>query len=141
MPPTGVTVDYAGLHAFRLAIRRFLAFSENAAREIGIDPQQHQLLLSIRALGGESGLTIGEAAESLLLRHHSTVELADRAIRNDLVTRNRDEADRRVVRLALSAKGEAVLRELSEHHVRELRAAGPALVSLLASILDSGSEE
>lgn len=139
MPQAVIPVDYASLHDFRFAIRRFLAFSEDAARAIGIDPQQHQLLLSIRASDHESGLTIGEAADSLLLRHHSTVELVDRAIRNDLVTRTRDSDDRRVVRLGLSPRGESVLRELSQHHVRELRAAGPALVNLLASILNSGS--
>lgn len=137
MPAASPSVDYTGLHDFRVAIRRFLAFSEEAARAHGIDPQQHQLLLAIRASSDNDGLTIGEAADSLMLRHHSTGELVDRAIRNDLVTRTRDKLDRRVVRLGLSKHGEAILRELSEHHVRELRAAGPALVDVLASILES----
>ncbi len=131
-------VDYAGLHEFRYAIRRFLSFSEHAAREAGVDPQQHQLLLAIKARGDANGLTIGEAADRLLLRHHSMVELVDRAIRNGLVTRHRDDLDRRVVRLQLSARGEALLRELTEHHVRELRSAGPALVTALQSVLATG---
>lgn len=131
-------VDYAGLHEFRYAIRRFLSFSEHAAREAGVDPQQHQLLLAVKALGGSDGLTIGEAADRLLLRHHSMVELVDRAIRSGLVTRHRDELDRRVVRLQLSAKGEALLRELTAHHLRELRSAGPALVANLQSVLATG---
>lgn len=130
-------VDYRGLHEFRYAIRRFLAFSEHAARDAGVDPQQHQLLLVIQALGGEDGLTISEAADRLLLRHHSMVELVDRAIRNQLVTRHRDPLDRRVARLQLSPHGEALLRELSQHHLRELRTAGPALVAALQSVLDS----
>jgi DNA-binding MarR family transcriptional regulator len=96
------------------------------------------LLLAVKALGGSDGLTIGEAADRLLLRHHSMVELVDRAIRSGLVTRHRDELDRRVVRLQLSAKGEALLRELTAHHLRELRSAGPALVANLQSVLAAG---
>ena len=132
------TVDYGALHEFRYAIRRFLSFSEHAARDGGVDPQQHQLLLAIKALGGENGLTVGEAADRLMLRHHSMVELVDRAIRNELVTRHRDEHDRRVVRLQLSDHGEALLHELTEHHMRELRTAGPALVKALQSVLTTG---
>ncbi len=133
-----LTVDYEGLHEFRFAIRRFLSFSDHAAREAGVDPQQHQLLLAIKARGGAAGLTIGEAADRLMLRHHSMVELVDRAIRNGLVTRHRDELDRRIVRLQLSPHGEDTLHELSRHHVRELRGAGPALVRALESVLATG---
>ena len=134
-PPS---VDYESLHEFRYAIRGFLAFSEDAARAAGLDPQQHQLILAIKARDTGHGLAIGEVAERLHLRHHSVVELGDRAIKNDLVTRHRDQADRRVVRLSLTPHGEAVLKDLSEHHVRELEAAGPVLVRALESVLGAG---
>ena len=39
--------------------------------------------------------------------------------------------DRREVLLALTSKGEKVLRELSLHHKAELRMQGPALVAAL----------
>jgi hypothetical protein len=42
--------DYRSLAAFRYEIRKFLAFSEGAAREAGIEPQQHQMLLAVRGL-------------------------------------------------------------------------------------------
>ena len=41
--------DYRMLAAFRLALRRFVHFSETAAEAAGLSPQQHQALLAIRA--------------------------------------------------------------------------------------------
>ena len=132
-------VDYAALANFRFAIRGFFAFTERAARSVGLDPQQYQLMLVIKARDGGEGLTIGEAAERMLLRHHTMVELVDRAIRNGLVSRARDTADRRIVRLRLTADGETVLGELSAHHLGELQTVGPRLVDALSSVTRMGS--
>ena len=64
--------DYKAIAAFRAVLRRFLHFSEEAAREAGISPQQHQLLLAIRGFSGEADApTIGDLAEALQIRHHS----------------------------------------------------------------------
>ena len=41
--------DYEILAAFRFELRRFLNFSEQAAKALGMTPQQHQSLLAIRA--------------------------------------------------------------------------------------------
>ena len=64
---------------FRTGLRRFLHWSEEQARAAGLTAAQHQLLLAVR--GHDGGPTIGEVAEQLLLRHHSAVELVDRAER------------------------------------------------------------
>jgi hypothetical protein len=40
--------DFKAMAELRYQIRRFLRFSENAARQAGIEPQQHQLLLAIK---------------------------------------------------------------------------------------------
>ena len=135
-PPS---VDYAALHEFRYVIRGFISISEEAARNAGLDPQQHQLILAIKACDRGDGLTIGEAAHRLHLRHRTMVELVDRAIRNELVTRERDHLDRRVVRLRLTTHGEAVLRDLSAHHTRELETAGPVLVRALGTVIGQAS--
>ena len=70
--------DYQALSDFRYALRRFLAFSSDAAREVGLTPQQHQALLAIMGHPAAVAMTIGMLAERLLLKHHSTVELVDR---------------------------------------------------------------
>jgi DNA-binding MarR family transcriptional regulator len=110
--------DYAELLRFRDALRRFLHWSEGEARRAGLTPAQHQLLLAVRGHGEPP--TIGEVADHLLLRHHSVVELVDRAARAGLLERRPDPDDHRVVRLALTADGEARLAALSAAHLQEL---------------------
>jgi len=113
--------DYRTLATFRHSLRKFLRFSEGAARTEGLTPNQHQLLLAIRGFNGPDAPTIGDAAESLQLQHHSVVELVDRAVEAGLVTRRVDRNDRRRQRLALTAKGARTLAHLSAAHREELR--------------------
>ena len=128
--------DYRSLAEFRHALRRFVAFSERAARSHGLTPAQHQLMLAIRGHDGPSDPAVGELAESLQLRLHSTSELADRAVANDLVTRRVDPGDARRSLLSLTANGHAKLEELSLLHRRELRRFRIELAGLLDELHD-----
>ncbi len=40
--------DYETLAAFRYELRRFLHFSEQVAKSVGLTPQQHQALLALK---------------------------------------------------------------------------------------------
>jgi DNA-binding MarR family transcriptional regulator len=128
--------DYRALDAFRARLRRFLAFSEAQAREVGLTPQQHQLLLAVRA-AGSPGPTIGALAERLLLRHHSTVELVNRLEERKLIRRVQSETDRRRAHVAVTARGEKLLGGLSLTHREELRRAAPDLVAALRALQES----
>ena len=108
------------LLGFRTALRRFLHWSEEQARASGLTPAQHQLLLAVKGHDAPSGPTIGEIAAYLALRHHSAVELVDRAQGAGLVKRSRDRDDHRVIRLFLTASGEEHIRRLSALHLAEL---------------------
>ena len=77
---------------FRYELRRFLHFSEGAAEQAGIHPQQHQLLLQVAGAPEGAVVTIAYAAERLGLRHNSAVELVDRSEHEGLLTRTVDEA-------------------------------------------------
>jgi DNA-binding MarR family transcriptional regulator len=110
--------DFERLLGFRDGLRRFLHWSEQQAKDVGLTGPQHQLLLVIRGHRGDP--SIGDVAEHLLLRHHSAVELVDRAARLGLVDRTPDESDHRVVRLSLTAEGEARLAALATAHLEEL---------------------
>ena len=123
--------DYQSLAELRYQIRCFLFFSEQAARAAGLEPRQHQLMLGLKGLPRNVRPTIGEVAERLQIQHHSAVELVNRLAAAGYVRRVRAGEDRREVLLALSPKGERVLRQLSVHHRAELRSAGPELVKAL----------
>jgi DNA-binding MarR family transcriptional regulator len=133
--------DYRSLADFRFQIRRFLHFSEEAARSAGLEPQQHQCLLTIRALTGSHGPTVGEIAGHLLIRHHSAVGLADRLVEHGLVERVRGDGDRRQVRIRLTAQGENTITRLSSIHRAELLNSGPLLVESLGALLQQLREK
>jgi DNA-binding MarR family transcriptional regulator len=127
--------DYRALAAFRYAIRKFLAFSEEAARAAGIEPQQHQLLLAVKGLPAATRPTIGALAERLCLKHHTTVALVDKLEARGLVARQRNPNDRREVLLELTPSGLSLLGSLSDLHRQQLRNVGPAMVAALSEIL------
>jgi len=131
--------DYAALADFRYQIRRFLHFSEQAARHAGVEPQHHQLMLALRGSGNKNGSRIADLAERLQIQHHSAVELVSRLEEKDLIQRNRGAEDRREVYVSLTPHGERVLRELTLHHREELRSAAPALIAALRRVTGRGS--
>ena len=132
MNTADLTVDeYRALAEFRYQIRRFLQFSAEAAREHGIEPQQHQLMLAVKGLGEGQRPTIRAIAGRLQIQHHSAVELIDRLAEHGAVRREHDEADRREVLIRLTRRGEALLRRLSVVHHEELETAGPVLAKAL----------
>ena len=131
---TAVT-DYASLLEFRTALRRFNHWSEQQAKAVGLTHAQHQLLLAVKGHRGPQEPTIGDVADYLLLRHHSAVELVNRAQAGELIERQRDMSDGRIVRLRLTPKGEECLEKLTALHVAELQQLGP----LLQHVIDGKS--
>ena len=135
MPRAGIAKShYEVLAALRHALRRFLGFSEKAARGAGLTPQQHQALLAIKGFPGRDYVSVGELAESLQLRHHSVVGLVDRLAGRYLLRRGRSQIDRRRAEGRLTVRGEKILERLSAVHLRELRQLGPELHKLIGSI-------
>ena len=124
--------DFENLLAFRTSLRRFLHWSQTQARAVGLTPAQHQLLVAIKGHPGGQDPTISDLAEYLLLRHHSVVELVDRAANAGVVTRRRDAEDGRLTRVALTTDGEARLARLGPAHLDELRNLAPVLDQLVA---------
>ena len=127
--------DYASLAELRYQIRCFLSFSEQAARAAGLEPRQHQLMLSLKGLPQGARPTIGEVAERLQIQHHSAVELVNRLSAAGYVRRHRGGEDRREVLLTLTPRGEKMLCDLSLHHRAELRSTAPALASALSKVV------
>ena len=137
MPPSNADLDplaYQQIEEFRFRLRSFLHFSETAARAAGLEPQQHQALLVIKAAAAETPPTVGHIAARLLLKHHSAVGLVNRLQALGLVARIANPADARQVLVRLTPRGERILRDLSLAHRTELEQTAPALIAILRSV-------
>jgi DNA-binding MarR family transcriptional regulator len=118
---SGITqADLRNLARFRHAVRRLLHAGEEAARQAGLTPHQHQLLLGVAGFTGTGSATISQLAEFLQLRHHSVVGLVDRAQAMGLLRRRPNPQDRRQVYVSLTAAGTRKLQRLADLHRKEL---------------------
>lgn len=135
MPRSVSQSDYQALAEVRYRIRRFINFSEASAREVGLEPQQHQLLLAIRGLGPDVTPTIRCLAERLQIQHNSAVELVRRSVDNGLVSKRVSERDRREVILEIAPKGRRVLEKLAVAHRTELRSMAPVLMGAIGVLV------
>lgn len=125
--------DFRALAAVRAELRAFTYFTEAVVKKVGLTPQQHQLLVALRAR--ENGeMSVGEAAEALFLKPHSVSGLADRLEALGFVRRVKCPADRRSIRLQLTDRGRELMASLSLTHRDELRRIRPLLISLLAQL-------
>jgi len=128
---TPITMQqYRALADFRYELRRFLRQSEQLTRRVGLTPLQYQLLLQIKGYPEQHRATIGEIAERLQAKHHGVVALATRCESLGLIVREASKDDRRVVYLALSAKGDRALSRLASRHQEELRSLQDGFVGL-----------
>lgn len=128
-------INYEALAAFRYEIRRYLNFTELAAREAGIEPQQHQALLAIKGLPRTQKPTVGVLAERLQIRHHSAVELTNRLESRGMIRRSRNKKDLREVLLRLTPKGERFLHRISARNRERLASAGADLIKALTNAI------
>lgn len=126
--------DYLALAEFRYQVRRFVRFSEANAHKAGVPPQQHRLLLAIKGMPPGLMANVGNLAEKLQIQHHSAVELIDRTVAGGLVIRRQHPADRRIVTVHITRRGEQLLQKLSLQNCEELRSAAPMLVKALREL-------
>ena len=133
-------VDFQRLAEFRFQLRRFLHFSNVAAEDAGLRPQQYQLLQCVSGMPDELDPTIAQVAARMLLKHNSAVELVDRTIEQGLLKRVPDPIDHRRILLRVTPQGERVLDSLAAWHLEELEQAGPELIRALRRVLTMKAE-
>lgn len=134
-------VPWRALAAFRHRIRVFLSRSERAARGVGLEPQQHHLLLVVRAAREAGDPTIADLARELLLKHHSVVGLVDRLERRGFVRRHPHTRDRRQVCVQITPVGEGLLDRMTSPLLEEYRTMGPELVRALQAVLRAPAKD
>jgi DNA-binding MarR family transcriptional regulator len=132
--------DFEHLLELRTGLRRFLRWSEQQAKSAGLTPAKHQLLLAVRGHPDPAGPTIGQLADYLVLRHHSTVELVDRAVRDGVVRRTPDPQSKRIMHVTLTPDGLAKLDALAEAHLEELAHLAPTMRTLWQALEQSDGD-
>jgi DNA-binding MarR family transcriptional regulator len=126
--------DYERLLAFRTELRDFLRWSERAAHGVGLTPSLHQLLLAVRGHPVKRPPSIADVAQELHMRHHSAVELSQRAEAGGMLERNRDPVDSRLIHLKLTSRGQDKLEALTREHLTRIQ----ALARVLAGVTGAG---
>ena len=112
--------EFETLADFRYQLRRFLRFSEEAARHHGITHLQYQMLLHLRGFPGREWATVSELAERLQSHHHGVVSLITRCEKLGLVQRREGRNDRREVEVHLLPMGTETVTKVARLHRDEL---------------------
>jgi DNA-binding MarR family transcriptional regulator len=134
-PPIGKS-GLEGLSLFRWQLRRFLRFSEDAARNTGITVLQYQLMLHTQGFPDRDWATISELAERLQAQHHGVVALVTRCEEAGLVRRHHSKDDRRNVEVHLLTKGRRMLEVLAARNHEELNGIAEVMQTLRNSDAD-----
>ncbi len=79
--------------------------------DLGVGATQSYTLLS---LPQEGGLGMNELSEAMGLANSTTTRIVDQLVRKGLVRRKTDDADRRVVKVSLTPKGQELRRTLDK---------------------------
>jgi DNA-binding MarR family transcriptional regulator len=129
--PGLVPDDYDALADFRYLLRKFLRFSKDFLRGAGLNSEQYEALLAIKAFESPNGLTISQLSERLQVKHHSAVNIVDRLVDQKLISRQTGTTDRRRRHVRLTAKGEKMIDELAAAHRKEIRIRSIELIKAL----------
>lgn len=131
---------YRALAEFRYQIRRFVSFSERAARQMGLEPQQHQVLLAIRGLPPPKRPNLPTLAERMCIEVAACETIVGSLIGRGLLRWTANPTDRREQLLTLTPPARALLRKLTVMHRNQMLAVGPTFVQALGAILSSFEE-
>jgi DNA-binding MarR family transcriptional regulator len=97
--------QFAAASALRVALRRFLARTEQITRTHGLTPERYELLLLIK-VAGDGEATVGKLARKLQIGQSAATQLARRVENAGLIERTVSPRDARLHPLRLTAEGE-----------------------------------
>ncbi len=94
--------------------------------EMGLTFPQSMLLLVLRR---EGRISMGELSQGLRVTQSVATRMVDLLLEKGLVERGRDDSDRRLVMVALSAEGANIARQIEEYNQRKMSEALAAVPS------------
>jgi DNA-binding MarR family transcriptional regulator len=114
-----------------------------ALKPAGLSATQYNVLRILRGMG-EAGISCQEIANRMITRDPDLTRLLDRLEKRGLVSRQRQNADRRVVKTFISEKGLALLTELDrpvqEMHLKVLGHLGRERLKQFLELLEMARE-
>ncbi len=117
-------VSYRQFEDIEKSLRKVADLVRQKGREIlthfPITPPQ---FVALQWLNEYGDMTIGELSDRMHLACSTTTDLIDRMEKNELVSRVKDESDRRVVRIHLKTKGQEIILEVikkRQHYLAEM---------------------
>ena len=96
--------------------------------------QSESVTFRLKAHAGPEAMSIGELADSLLIKNHSAVGLVALLVERGLVHRKASDTDRRRVLLALEPHGEDVLARISQNNIGKLAGSAKSLRRVLSTL-------
>lgn len=130
----------AGLFVALIKIADTLgAQAEQVFKTAGLTAAQYNVLRILRG-AGRAGLACREIGERMISRDPDITRLLDRMEKRNLVTRERQRDDRRVVKTFVTSAGLKLLKTLdrpvSALHKRQFQGVAPAKLKNLAAMLE-----
>jgi DNA-binding MarR family transcriptional regulator len=115
------------------------AQAEQVVKTAGLTAPQYNVLRILRG-AGRAGLACREIGERMISRDPDITRLLDRMEKRNLITRERQSDDRRVVKTHVTPEGLEVLKTLdrpvSALHKRQFQGIAPAKLKILAAMLE-----
>lgn len=115
------------------------AQAEQVVKTAGLTAAQYNVLRILRG-AGSAGLACREIGERMISRDPDITRLLDRMEKRNLITRERQSDDRRVVKTYVTPEGLEVLKNLdrpvSALHKRQFQGIAPAKLKILAAMLE-----
>lgn len=113
-------------------------------KSAGLSPSQYNVLRILRG-AGPAGLACQEISERMITRDPDVTRLLDRLERRELVSRSREQNDRRVVTTRITERGLKLLESLDEPltqvHQRQLEHLGHEKLRQLVELLEAAREK
>jgi DNA-binding MarR family transcriptional regulator len=125
--------------AFMQIADTFGAQAEQVIKTAGLTSAQYNVLRILRG-AGHAGLACRAIGERMISRDPDITRLLDRMEKRNLITRERQRDDRRVVKTFVTPEGLELLKTLdrpvSALHKRQFQAIAPAKLKVLAAMLE-----
>ena len=130
----------AGLFvAFMQIADTFGAQAEQVFKTAGLTAAQYNVLRILRG-AGRAGLACREIGERMISRDPDITRLLDRMEKRNLITRERQSDDRRVVKTFITPQGLEILKTLdrpvSTLHKRQFQRISPVKLKVLKAMLE-----